>query len=452
MNKSCASPVRIVTPLESTPPQDPLELASPNFLKELLYPLTVQEFMTQDFRQRAVHIQAQPQPPQNTSSQNGKKKKSRRQQKTVSNRYQPIIDEGMYHLDTKELLKETSSDSIFVWLAAQQQQPQQPKNGNKKAPKSNASTTPTTTASSNHTTTKQPLIQSIEIPDAETAMALHQSSGGHALYCRAPPQVEQLLVSQLLRDTGLGCGQYDPSGESTTKLARGEVEMFLTSKAGGITDWHFDFQENFTLQLSGVKRWTLQRGSVAHPLRACTPHYKAPEVVESQLKAAHVSGVTDFCFDQPKTQEPSTNEEKAGGGYNAIGPVETITLHPGDAFYFPAGMWHTIEVLEPGVSINVSLMATNFANITCQALQHYLLQRDEWRQEVVHYNPNCASESHKQNSNNNSVGLSLNAVDHLKQLLKELPGIVAEFEQQQGGAQAILPPVLLHPPQLSKRR
>ena len=54
--------------------------------------------------------------------------------------------------------------------------------------------------------------------------------------------------------------------------------------------WHTDFQENFTIQISGVKRWTLRRGRVTHPLRATTPHYKRDaSVVENQLKVARLS-------------------------------------------------------------------------------------------------------------------------------------------------------------------
>ncbi len=34
-------------------------------------------------------------------------------------------------------------------------------------------------------------------------------------------------------------------------------------------------QENFTLQISGVKRWRFRRADVQHPLTAFTPHFKA---------------------------------------------------------------------------------------------------------------------------------------------------------------------------------
>jgi hypothetical protein len=248
------------------------------------------------------------------------------------------------------------------------------------------------------------LIQSIEVGDPATALALH--GAGHATYCRAPPSVERWLVSNLLASTGLGCGQYDPSGESSTCLGRGEVEVFLGTP-GHFTNWHWDFQENFTVQLSGVKRWTLRRGPVPHPLRGCTPHYRSPEAVEPQLKAARLVD-PDFEFGHP-----------AGGDDD---PEQVVTMHPGDVLYFPAGMWHRVEVIEPGASLNVSLMASNYAAVTCHALQHLLLQRTEWRECV-------ANNSH------------VDAVAHLRGLLRELPSIIEDFERK-GGADAILPPAV----------
>ncbi|CAB9498307.1 expressed unknown protein [Seminavis robusta] len=403
------SPVHVVQPshpdFQNPIDTNPNHNNGNNLLSDLLSPMTPKEFMTQHFRQRAVHVKGS-----TSNNENGRKEK-----KQKKNRFQPIIEDGMLNLDPLELAKETSSDSIFVWLATHDTQ-------NKES-----------TQDDNNKPYPHPLVHSIEVPDPESANALHQA--GHSLYCRAPPPVEQVLVAQLLRDTGLGCGQYDPSGDSMTSLARGEVEMFLTSRSGGVTDWHFDFQENFTLQLSGVKRWTLQRGTVPHPLRACTPHYKATSVVENQLKATQLA-TQDFCFEPPTTTTANNNNNTSKHGndtkghHNAVGPTDTATLHPGDVLYFPAGMWHKIEVLEPGVSINISLMAANYATVTCQALQHYLLQKDEWRQVLVH------NHDHK----------TLNAVDHLKQLLKDLPNIIQDFAQNQGGASAILPPVLLQPP------
>jgi Cupin superfamily protein len=135
---------------------------------------------------------------------------------------------------------------------------------------------------------------------------------------------------------------------------------------------------------------------------------------------------------------PTGDDDHDGDGddnSNSTGPVEQVILRPGDVLYFPAGMWHKVEVLEPGISINISLMATNYATLTCQALQHLLLQRkgDDWRECIV------APRGQKQEQQTTSSSV----VDHLNKLLQELPTIIQEF-QRSGGAQAILPPVLHH--------
>lgn len=190
------------------------------------------------------------------------------------------------------------------------------------------------------------------------------------------------------------------------------METFISTE-NHMTNWHYDFQENFTIQLSGTKRWTLQQGTIKDPIRGCTPHYAAPEAVESQLKAAHLFD-RKFRFGFPET------------GVTAIGSVQSIDVKPGDVFYFPAGMWHKVEALEPGVSINVSLMASNYASVASQALHQLLFQDERWRQPVV---------------NNSRV----TAVDHLKTLLKDLPSMIQRLESN-GGAEAILPPILRFPP------
>jgi len=338
-------------------------------LIDLLYPLSPDEFMSKILRSSALHV---------TCEEGEEEEHAKRRVSTLC--------KEMFDLEPEALFRESSSDSIFLWLRDKNNNDGS-NNGGKQAP-----------------------IRSIEISDPDTALALHKTAG-HATYCRAPPKVEQNLVASLLKETGLGCGQYDPSGESLVSMGRGEVETFISTN-GHVTDWHFDFQENFTIQLSGTKRWTLQQGTIRDPIRGCTPHYAAPEAVESQLKAAHLFD-RKFRFGFPET------------GVTARGSVMSVVVKPGDVFYFPAGMWHKVEAIEPGVSINVSLMASNYATVTCQALQQILHRDERWREPIL----------------NNS---SHNPVHHLKKLLRDLPSMIQQLERH--GAASIIPPVLEHPP------
>jgi uncharacterized cupin superfamily protein len=345
-------------------------------LRELVAPLDEHLFLASCFRRCAVHAPASTAGP-------------------VGERRLKLLRRELFDLDPASILTSTASENIFIWLRHN--------NGGGTSLSGNAA--PATPLQHR----RHDLIESIEVGDPDTALVLHRA--GHATYCRAPPAMEHWLVSSLLSSTGLGCGQFDPTGESSTCLGRGEVEIFQGTP-GHFTNWHWDFQENFTVQLSGVKRWTLRKGPVPHPLRGCTPHYRSPEAVEPQLKAARLVD-PDFEFGYPTG---------GGGGGDADEEEQVVTLRPGDVLYFPAGMWHKVEVIEAGASLNVSLMAANYASITCQALQHLLLQRSEWRECVA---------------SNSSVEVT----SHLRGLLRQLPSIIEEFERK-GGADAILPPAV----------
>ena len=108
-------------------------------------------------------------------------------------------------------------------------------------------------------------MNSIQLDDADAARRLYDA--GHSLYCRAPAELEAAVVPRLLDALGHGV-RLAP----TDRYRRGEVETFF-SRAGHVTSWHTDFQENFTVQLSGRKRWTFSHSDVPAPLRGCTPHF-----------------------------------------------------------------------------------------------------------------------------------------------------------------------------------
>eukprot|EP00985_Skeletonema_marinoi_P028537 scaffold25188_cov136-Skeletonema_marinoi.AAC.5 len=370
---------------------------SSNLLDDMLYPMTAEHFLKNHFRKDAVCI-------------NRKHSNQAGNEELVTY----ICDTFLFGLNVKEIFAETSSENVFLWL---------------RPPPSK--------------TNSNAALNSVEISDPESAFALHQS-GSHPAYCRAPPALEQLLVGSLLRATGLGGGHYHPPhadvvtiGGGTT-LGRGEVELFIStsssssskSKDNGsakkhLTGWHTDFQENFTIQLSGVKKWTLRRGRVRHPLRGTTPHYaREGSVIENQLKVARLS-----CMSGTTTSQDTSAYGFEYGENNAYGPEMTITLYPGDCFYFPSGMWHKVETVEPGISLNVSLMGTTYAKLFSDALQHLLVGSDEGWREIVTSRP----------------GGEQDATNHLESMMSRLPEVISDFVNK-GGAQNILPPALQYPP------
>lgn len=299
-----------------------------SLLADLLYPLDMSSFLNVHFRQSAVHIVS--------------KSKAQRTE---------MISEALMDLNPGDILSETASEDIFCWVRD----------------------------STTHRLT------SVKV-DSHTAEILHKA--GHSTYCRAPLELEKILVDGLNHDVG---------------LERGEVEIFMGTE-GHVTGWHTDFQENFTLQLSGTKKWRLRRGSAKHVLRGLTPHYQDPGSVEHQLLAGRLADPA-LQFSIPETE------------------TETVLQQPGDVLYFPAGMWHEVTTVEPGVSLNISLMGKTYASVICQALEHYLLTQDAFRKRVTTWE----------------------AKGSLTSLLSGLAHEVQGFSDTVG-AQGILPPSLLSVP------
>jgi len=373
-----------------------------DFISNLLFPLPLTSFFDFCFRKHAVHIQS------NNNNNN-------------IHRIQDFIDTFLFSLHVPKILEHSSSENIFLWLRS-------PQTETVSSDKHSSSTTTTTTTSQ-----QTPPLQSVEISDPHTAYLLHQA-GSHAIYCRASPTLEQTIVPCLLQGTGLGCGQYDPTGgDKVNCLGRGEVEIFIGTQ-GHITGWHTDFQENFTIQCSGIKRWTFKHGTVKYPLRGITPHYHSPDTVESQMKSATLSN-TDFTFGLPIQDVKSSSSSSS----RAYGEEMQIVMNPGDVLYFPAGMWHTVETLEPGISINVSLMAMSYASLICTSLEHVLLRKNEWR-ETVWNRPIFNKHDNKDGSSIESS--ILNKVDDL---LDDLSEVITQFNRYGGGSASIVPPSLRYP-------
>ena len=112
-----------------------------------------------------------------------------------------------------------------------------------------------------------------------------------------------LLTSEILQFIS-----YSLSVFLTHYTFKGEIEVFV-SREGHVTEWHCDFQENFTIQvyflsstlslihsltstsialfqLQGSKTWELWGGMPRHPIRGFTPHFSTYQMTsEMQMKA-----------------------------------------------------------------------------------------------------------------------------------------------------------------------
>lgn len=138
-------------------------------------------------------------------------------------------------------------------------------------------------------------------------------------------------------------------------------------------------------------------------------------MIENQIKAARLSN-PDYQFGKQDLDS------------NAFGNETEIVMDAGDILYFPAGMWHKVETLEEGVSINISLMGSTYASLFCRSLEHLLLEKEKWR-EII--------------SSKSDTGIDV--VEKLKILIDDLPSIL-EKSSSKGLAQGVLPPALRKPP------
>lgn len=296
------------------------EVTLEDVLARLLHPVGVDEFMRAHWRQTALALVPRPNDPRAAAA--------------ASARFERVR-EALFDLDLDALLENTASERIFAWMPARE--PGAAHDAPSRAPAGAA-------GADTHAAGAPPL-RSFELDDARSARVCHEC--GASLYMRAPQEFCEAWVSALAEQLGLGAGARHPSGE-----LRGEVELFA-SRAGHSTGWHFDFQENFTLQLRGKKTWVVHRGGVEHPVRGATPHYRAAGNLEQQLRA-HRLQAAGFSLAE-------------GARAEAAGRVRRVTLVPGSVLYFPAGAWHRVECEEDSLSVNLSLLGLSWAELLADA-------------------------------------------------------------------------------------
>jgi 50S ribosomal protein L16 3-hydroxylase len=157
---------------------------------------------------------------------------------------------------------------------------------------------------------------------------------------------------------------------------RGRIlaSIFLTPPSGGAT-CHFDMHENFTVQLTGGKRWHIgDRPVVAGP----TEGY----ILGQQLPLS-MSGMGSLKEDTP----------------------HTVDLKPGSLLYVPRGTWHRTEArVEAGAgagerswSLNLSYYRTMWLDLLQEGLKRRLAGSAVWRSTVTGLGEECAPSARAEN-------------------------------------------------------
>ncbi len=189
----------------------------------------------------------------------------------------------------------------------------------------------------------------------------------HSVFPIAPDNAAQL------RDTGATLYFINlPLPELTESLAdflgapRRKViaSMFFTPAGGGAVP-HFDKNENFTIQLTGAKRWQVGEA----PMVACPPD-------------SYTLGSTAIT--------PALAPLLAGA---ARPPERTVDLVPGSLFYVPRGAVHHTGAGEPSWSLNLSYCPSMWLDLLREGLAQRLMASPRWRGMVTGIGGDAAARS-----------------------------------------------------------
>jgi len=232
------------------------------------------------------------------------------------------IRAALHDLDLEEMLGDSRSESIGVWFG---------KNGE-----------PAT---------------SVQM-DAADAFSTYTMVPNSAVYFQAPEEFIEATVAPLSVACGLNFGALYLDGE-----ARGEIECFV-SKKGHKTEWHTDFQHNFTVQLKGSKTWRFCRGPIENPIRALSPHYRTRSTYETQAKLVNAHG-------NRSSGDPRMNIRPDDDFFKK--ESVSVTLKEGDVLYHPPGIWHQVTSdSDETMAMNFSLDGARWCELIGAAVNHQL--------------------------------------------------------------------------------
>jgi Cupin-like domain len=197
-------------------------------------------------------------------------------------------------------------------------------------------------------------------------IALNCYNAGHSLYFNPSLSIQERYLEALSLDLGLG---YSLPLDSESTFP-GDIEVFAVS-GKHVTPWHFDNQDNFTLQIKGTKRWSIKPGGLEEPLTNLHPKSSNASSLQSDRR------LHSFC--SSSSIEQSTNEAIFHGGqYIPLSSdVSTVVLRPGSFLYIPSGYWHQVEAEEEegSISINFSMSSGRYSDVILRSIS-YLVMRD----------------------------------------------------------------------------
>jgi ribosomal protein L16 Arg81 hydroxylase len=172
--------------------------------------------------------------------------------------------------------------------------------------------------------------------DAASLRFLHGLGAQLYLACSSVPGVDEWITA-LTRDL-----------QKLSPLGRGDV---YATHAGGGTGFHFDRNDNFTIQLRGRKEWRyLEEVTVA-----CPVHNRE-------------SFPTSYGTRVPAKLSARSRRK-----------ARRVVLSPGDFLYIPRGTLHATNAIDESLSFDLCVDPTPWSDTIANALKAHLTRFEAWR-------------------------------------------------------------------------
>lgn len=146
-------------------------------------------------------------------------------------------------------------------------------------------------------------------------------------------------------------------------IHEGNVSVYASKAKLGLKP-HFDPNDNYTIQLSGRKRWYYSDDASFH----------AP---------GHPSGTAFRSGKDLDRHILSTEGRHYVRNIHAISLPsnwESVVLKPGSMLYVPRGFWHWTESLETSISLNISLFEGHWCSYLLPLVEQLVLKDPAWRE------------------------------------------------------------------------
>jgi hypothetical protein len=130
---------------------------------------------------------------------------------------------------------------------------------------------------------------------------------------------------------------------------------------------HTDKFHVFVLQISGSKLWRYSR---------------APAVPSANVGGMmNENGIPVFVF--PDTGSRMMANQDTPAEEAKVDELESVVLKPGDLLYLPPGTWHQGRAIDHSIAVSISPPRVTVAQLMLKVIEDTLLQRPEWRQDVL---------------------------------------------------------------------